>query len=249
MERTLEEKKKLYEKLGAKRFKSLTFKVESIKWKLIKKLLPNYTTKMERQLRKQRDKQLKKATTQEEKDRINRMFVKNVMLMRKEYNTEQNLNYHIDINDPNTIVDYLKRNKAIHSSWLKLDAVLIPILVSLIALGNTWAIPLLVIVGLESVKNMQCINLQNYSLVCYEEKKDRIEKISERKISQKQKKYGEAQKVITKTIEQSEEVPSLDEIIEQASSKESLIQLKQLLLQERENRKRNEENKVRGNVK
>ena len=157
-------KKKLYEFFGAKKFKKVVLKVEKVKWKIIKKILPNYLKGMEKQFRIQRDKLLKKAKTEEERKNIINAYKSNVMLMRKEYNTEQNANYHFDLTNPDKIKDYLINNKNIHMNWLKVDAFLAPILVSLLTLGNTWTIPFIVIVALEAIKNFECINLQNYSI-------------------------------------------------------------------------------------
>ena len=244
-------KKEIYEKLGAKEFQRLVFKVEKIKWKLIKTLLPNYTTKMEAIYKRQRDKALQKAKTQEEINSINSVYKNNVMAMKQEYNTEQNINYHINMNNPSEIINYLNSNKTIHKSWLLFDATITPILVSLLVLGNTWTIPFIVIVGLEVIKNFECINLQNYSLACYEEKREKLERYSQKNVERRKKKYGEAQKVIIKVVTESEEVPSIERIIEEAQTKESLEQLKMILIKERENRKKieKESNRVRGNVK
>lgn len=241
-----ESKKELYELFGAKRFKKIVLKVEKAKWKIIKKFLPNYLKGMEKQFRIQRDKQLKNAKTDEERKNIINTYKSNVMLMRKEYNREENANYHFDITNPDKIKDYLINNKIIHINWLKLDAILAPILVSLLALGNTWTIPLIVIVVLEAIKNFECINLQNYSIASYEEKKEKLKKLSNRVIERNSKKYGEAQDVITKTINENDEVPSIDEIIKNAKSKESLEQLKQYLLMEKNSRKEKAKIKVKG---
>ena len=73
-------KKETYEKLGAKQFKKIVFQVEKIKWKIIKKLFPNYLNRMEKNIRKVRDKQIKKAKSQEEINKINATYKKNVML-------------------------------------------------------------------------------------------------------------------------------------------------------------------------
>ena len=205
---------------------------------------------MEKNIRKVRDKQIKKAKTQEEIDKINATYKKNVMSMKKEYITELNINYHLDINNPEETKKYLEYNKKVHKSWLKIDAIAAPILIGLLAMGHTWTIPLLVIVGFEALKNFECINLQNYSITCLEEKKELLEKISTRSIERKRKKYGRAQDVITKVVTESDNIPSIDKVIKEAKSKESLEQLRELLLKEKENRNRIEleKQKVRGKI-
>lgn len=241
-------KKETYEKLGAKQFKKLVFKVEKIKWKIIKKLFPNYLNRMEKNIRKVRDKQIKKAKSQEEINKINATYKKNVMLMKKEYNTELNINYHLDINNPEETKKYLEYNKKVHKSWLKIDAVAAPILIGLLAMGHTWTIPLIAILGVEALKNFECINLQNYSIACLEEKKEKLKQLSIKTIERKRKKYGEAQDVITKVVTESDNIPNIDKVISEAKSKESLEQLRKLLLKEKENRNRLEleKQKVRG---
>lgn len=241
-------KKELYELLGAKKFKKIVLKVEKVKWKIIKKLLPNYLKGMEKQFKIQRDKKLRTAKTEAERKRIINEYKSNIILMRKEYNEEQNINYHLDIINPDRIKEYLMSNKSIHLNWLKLDAIITPILLSLLAIGNTWTIPIIVIVALEAIKNFECINLQNYSIACYEEKQEKLNKLSNRLVKKKRKQFGEAQDVITKVVAESDKVPSLEEVIEEARTPESLEQLKQLLLKEKRNREKMKKEKAKNKV-
>lgn len=229
-------KKETYEKLGAKQFKKIVLKFEKIKWRFIKNHMPNYLKRCEHKLKKQRNFQIKKAKSQEEIDLIKARYKKNVMLVKKEYYTEKNINYHLNLINPDETKYYLECNKNIHKFWLKVDAIASPILIGLLATGNIWALPGIVIVGLEALKNFQCINLQNYSLCELEEQKEVIEKLSAREIGRKRKKYGEAQDVITKVISESENIPTVDKIISEAKTKESQDQIRELFLKEHERR-------------
>ena len=244
-------KKEISEMFGAKEFKKIVLKVEKIKWKIIKSLLPNYLKGMEKQFIIQRDKALKKAKNEDERKQIIDIYKTNIMIMRKEYYSEQNINYHLDLNNPERIKEYLKRNKSIHMKWLRVDLVLAPILITILGLGYTWAIPFIAIVGLETIKNFECINLQNYNLVCFEEKEEKLKRLSNKMAEQNRKKYGKAQDIIEKTIYDSKEVPKITKVIETAKSEspESIDQIIQLLKNEKINREKKQEEKEKVKVK
>lgn len=235
-----ETKKKIHKMLGAEKFQKVVFFVEKLKWKAIKNFFPNYLKSSENHLKRQRDAKLEKATTDEEK-KINTEYKQTLLILKKEYYTEQNINYHIDMYDPMNMINYSKKNRKIHSSWLKVDAALVPVIIALFVLGNQFAIPLAVITLLEAIKNIECINLQDYNIIQLEEKKDKLERAAQKLVEKRSKRYGEAQEVITKTIDKSEEIPSITQIIDGIDSKEKLEQMRQLLLNEKNRREHKKE--------
>ena len=242
IERIKKGKDKLKKSL-AKKFQKVVFKIEKTKWKVVKKVFPSYPKKMEAFYKKVRDKELLNAKTEEEKRIINNIYKFNVISMRREFYTEKNSNYHMDMLNPLGMIDYLKLNKNIHKRWLKVDAVLMPILIALLSLGNTWTIPLIGIITLESLKNVKCITQQNFKIEKIIKEKEKLERISNKRVENRDKKYGEAQKLISEKIFESEELPSITEIINKATSKEQLEQIKQLIITETKMREqRNKEN-------
>ena len=54
--------------------------------------------------------------------------------------------------------------------------------------------------------------------------------------------FGEAAKAIHKSIEEKDNLPTIDEILQNIESKEQLMQLKEMLLQEQKSRKKDLEN-------
>ena len=85
-------KKKLYKKLGAEKFQGIVFQVESIKFKILKKLCPNYIKYYDKWCDFREKRVLKKATTDLEKEKIkeNTKFLK--MEMRREFNQKRMYN-------------------------------------------------------------------------------------------------------------------------------------------------------------
>lgn len=242
IERIKKGKNKLQKTL-TKKFQKVVFKIEKTKWKTIKKVYPNYPKKLEAFYRKIRDKELKYAKTEEQKRIINNIYKFNVLLMRREFYTEKNNNYHMDMLNPLGMIDYLKVNKDIHMRWLKVDAIAMPVLITLLALGNTWAVPIIGITTLETLKNIKCVTQQNYKIEKIMKEQEKLERIANKRIDNREKKYGEAQKLISEKVLESEELPSMTEIIDNIQSKEQLEQLKQLIINEAKIREqRNKDN-------
>ena len=152
--------------------------------------------------------------------------------MRKEFNNEQNRNYHIDRKKPTEIYKYLIWNKSIHKSGLIKDLITIPILVGGIVVGFTPAIPLLIFELISAGINFQCINIQNYNLSKYKLVEESLKKKEAKRIKQDIEEFNEAAKVIHKTMEEKEEIPSFEDIINNIHTKEELEQLKRLLEKE-----------------
>ena len=72
---------------------------------------------------------------------------------------------------------------------------------------------------------------------------EKIERINKKIIDNREKKYREEQKIITEKVLESEELPSMTEIIDNIQSKEQLEQLKQLIINESKIREqRNKDN-------
>lgn len=230
----IEKQIKLYEKLGATKFQKIVFKVEDIKYKIVKRIIPNYLKYFEKWCDKKRDKQIKKTSNEEEKKKIINQYRNQKLLMRKEYYREQNRNYHIDKNKPTEFIKYLKWNKKIHQNGMIKNIITIPILTSLIMIGVTPIIPVLGLELLSLFINFECINIQNYNICRFKKNKEKLEKIEQKQFQKNNQHYQEGAKVIEKAMQQTKDIPSIDEIIANIKDKEQLQQLRKMIKKEKE---------------
>lgn len=235
MEKDYKKEQALYKKLGAERFQKVVLKLEKSKFKLEKKLFPNLIKTYEKRLDKKKTKELKKATSEEEKQIIIAKYKLNKMIVRSQYNNNENINYHMSSLKPTMMYQFAKMNKDIHIRSIKKD-----IIIALSSLGLSFINPLFLIVLAYELLSMfidfECINLQNYTMSRMEEKEEIIKKIEQRKLNSEIKSHGEAAKVISKTIEQSEDVPEPSKIIDNIDNIEQLKQIKDMLLKTYEKR-------------
>ena len=228
---------KKYERRGALKFQKVVFKVEKLKFSLLKRFFPNFITQYEKYCDNEMKKALKKGKTQDEKNAIKRKYKIQKMEMRKEFYQEKNRNYHMSKNNPTEIVHYLEWNKKVHMDGLKRNAVLLPTFVLGYILVSPLFIPLAVIQLISAGINYECINIQNYNLCRCKIMEDYLEKVEERNKKRRQSQYGEASKLLHECLEENDELPSIDQILAKANSREQLEQLKKMLLEEAESRK------------
>ena len=105
----------------------------------------------------------------------------------------------------------------------------------------TVAIPFIVGEALSAFINFECINIQDYNIYRFKQKKVVLEKIEERQQRKSQEEYGEAAKVITSVMNEKEktnnptEIPNPAEVISRMN-KEQLIQFKNMLKKEQQKR-------------
>lgn len=220
----------LYKKLGAEQFQDVVFEVEKIKFKVLKKLFPNFLRHYDKYCNAKMKRELKKATTDEERNSIRRKYQFIKMAMRKEWNLEQNRNYHMDPNHPTQIYPYLEWNKQIHKNALIKDAIVIPILVAGTIMNIPGAVVLLIAELFSGLINFECINIQNYNICRYKIIEEQLVRREQKKIESRTQKYGEAAKVVCSAIESKEELPTFDEIISKIETKEQLEQMKKLVI-------------------
>lgn len=104
--------------------------------------------------------------------------------------------------------------------------------------GIVGSIAEIILVGniLAGIINFECVNLQNYNLLRYEEKYDKLKKVEEKIAARNIKKYRDANEIIAKTMEKSIDIPTVDDIMENAKTDEQKKQI--LALIENEQRKR-----------
>lgn len=227
-------KMELCDRLGARSFKKVVLRVEKLKWSIIKKLSPDFLSKYEIRCEKNLKRALKNAKTEEDKARIRSYYRHQILTARKEFNHEQNRNYHMTSNRPTEILRYLEWNKEVHQNGLIKNMVTGIIASGFICagVGTTLAAVVLGIQAIDSVINFQCINLQNYNIYRIEARKDGLEKLAARRMEMAEKKYGEAAKVISRTFRETKEenlVPTPEAIIARIENPEQLMQLKMMV--------------------
>lgn len=237
----LKKKLKIYELLGAVKFQKVVFKVEELKFKIIKKIFPNFISYYDKYCDFRKKRMIKRAKTEDEIKDIQRRIKFSKMAMRKEINFERNRNYHIDEKRPTEIIKYLEWNKSIHKGGLIKDGILIPFIIAGCVLGIPGSIPLLVFEVLSVGINFECINIQNYNLCRIRQIEPALRKREERQIAHEIEEYGDAAKAIHECVEAKEQLPSLSEIIDSMTTPEQLEQFKKLIreeIQRRENAKK-----------
>ncbi|MDD5888093.1 MAG: hypothetical protein PUC82_01220 [bacterium] len=226
--------KKRYEKLGAKEFKKVVMEVEKLRWKITKKFFPNYLEKYEKSAEKELNKALKKATTEEERQRIINSYRRQILTARREYNREENRNYHLDAKRPTEIIGYLKYNKSVHQNALIRNAIISIGTMGFIVGGvaTPVAATILIAQGLSAIKNWQCINLQNYNICRIQIHKKALEQREIKRQQRQQEKYSEVSRVMEKAFETTKEptkIPTVRELAGAIETKEQLEQMREWL--------------------
>ena len=221
----------LCEKLGADKFQKVVFKVEELKYKVIKTFFPRYIEWYDKLCDRKKKKELKKAKTKEEQKKIIDHYRMQKMIMRKEFHREQNRNYHMDPNKPTEILHYLNWNKDIHMKGIIKNAIAIPALAITAAFGiwPTVVLPFLALEVGSLFVNFQCVNIQNCNIYRFKQREETMKKLEERRNKRNIEQYSEAGSLVTRTMEKTEEIPSLSQIIDSIQTKEELEQFRRLV--------------------
>ena len=225
----LNKKMEICKKLGAVQFKKIVFIVEKIKFKALKKLVPNYLKYFDKHVDKLTKKRLKEAKTEEEKQIIIYKSKIDKMQERREFYQEENRNYHIRKENPTQIIKYLELNKKIHKNGLVGNAIFGLLTIPGLIFESKLALIFLVFEIIEAIINFECINLQNYNIYRLTKVKDKIEKKEKAKIERDSVLYKEISEDIHKVVMEKDEIPTIDDILACADTPEKLEQLKQLL--------------------
>ena len=225
----LDKRMEICKKLGAVQFKKIVFIVEKIKFKALKKLVPNYLKYFDKHVDKLTKKRLKEAKTEEEKQIIIYKSKIDKMQERREFYQEENRNYHIRKENPTQIIKYLELNKKIHKNGLVGNAIFSLLTIPGLIFGSKIAIIFLAFEIIEAIINFECINLQNYNIYRLTKVKDKIEKKEKAKIERDSVLYKEISEDIHKVVMEKDEIPTIDDILACADTPEKLEQLKQLL--------------------
>lgn len=236
--------------LFLKKFKKAVFYLEKAKFKVINKFhLYDYAIK---RLEKQYNNLLIKAKSEEEKAKITSWYKHSLILIKKENSRVENINYHFNKDNPEETLYWLNVNKNIHSKGLKRNFIKLPIeiLLLILSMSNVFGaveniVRVLSILALakESIStfiNGSCVMLQNYNI-------NRVERYiagpyqkRKEKIAKKSMEYAPLTEVISNVIEQSDSLPTPDEILASLTTEQQKELFLKLVIQELEYRKRNE---------
>ena len=225
----LDKQIELCKKLGAVQFQKIVFAVEKIKFKVLKKLVPNYLTYFDKHVDKITKKKLASASSEEERQAIIYGAKMSKMQERREFHQEENRNYHMRRENPTQIIKYLEKNKEIHKNGILRNALFAGLMIPGIILGSELALTLLILEAIGAVINFECINLQNYNICRLTKIKDKMEQREIRIREREANLYKDISKDIHEAVMEKDEIPSIEEILACADTPEKLEQLKQLL--------------------
>ena len=271
MEENYDKKIKTCEKLGAKQFQKFFFKLEEIKWNFLSER-KGYIKFGDKIITRKKNKLLKKAEKEKSKEKDPEIIadidkriddIKSVAtiqkaFLRKEKNNSENINYHLNPKRPSEFFAYLNWNKKVHEEGLKTNAVLLPSFAVGLVAANHFIDPGttlnvcngllnagLVIEGFSTFMNLECINVQNYNIYRLKKIEDKLLKKEQKVEEQEMKKYGKAYEVIEKVIDEKEDLPSIDEIINNTNDIETLKVMLERIKQEQQVRETKSINKVK----
>ena len=228
-ELTYSDKILLTEKLGACKFQKVVFKVEDIKYKVLKKICPNYLKYNDKLIDWQKRRKLKKLHSDIERKKVIASANYQKKLSHKEFHREINRNYHMNSNRPLEIIKYLEWNKSVHKKGLKSDIIITSCLLIFTCLGVGQVAIIIPFELFSAFINFQCINIQNHNIYRFKEKEDKLQKIQKAQIERNSTKYAEANKLIADKHRELEDVPTIDDIISNIETIEQLQQLRKLI--------------------
>lgn len=238
-------KEKLYKMLGSEQFQKVVFAVEKIKFKLIDLLPFNLDAFISKRYNKIYAKKAKKLYSEATKKELKQNLLFKQLHLKKEISRKQNNNYHINFYNIEETKKYLENNKKIHINGLKSNLIYFVILLLPLILSSgvpfIVSLILLFLNILGTIINFECINLQNYNLERLEKSSQRLKNIQERK----NKKYYENNKEIIEGIKEefvkNPEILKTQQLLKIAKEKESLNQLRNLVLNELDIRNKKQE--------
>ena len=208
----------IYELLGARLFQKVVFKVEKIKYKILRPFAKWVIKYYDKQVDKKVYRLLKKIKDESKS---------------KEITLQQNRNYHLDLMNPNQTLAYLKMNKQIHQKGViaNLFQILLSMGIMVIFSGiiSLGASIYLVMQGIALIINFECINLQNYNIKRLEMKMTQLEKIKNHKLKRKNDEYGKVIEILAPLLERSVELPTKEDIISEITTLEQLKQMKNMI--------------------
>lgn len=237
------DRKTLYEKLGAVWFQKVVFKAEDLKFKFIDRFCPNIGTWYNKRCDIKASKLISKTIDSERQKDIIFKYNYKKMAFNRELVEKKNRNYHMTLNNASSFYKHLEHNKKVHMNGIKFNiGVIISSLVMLPYISGALACVVGFVLAYNVFAlgiNFQCVNLQNYNMCRFNEKKEILEKIEQRKKESDAKNYALAGAAIYKKLESSVTLPKKEEIVKEMTSLEELQELRKLALEIKRQRSSN----------
>lgn len=245
-------KKRMYEKFGALWFQKVVFKVEDLKFKFIDKFCPNIDEWYSGKCDKKANELCLKAKSDEERNAIRFEYNSKKMRFKREIIEKKNRNYHMDFNNSSTFYNYLLWNKKVHMNGIIANVVSLGITGALLPLasgfwfgaGCCFLAYNLISLGV----NFECVNLQNYNIHRFNERRETLAKLEQRRKDSDAKKYALCGEKIYKKLEGSVETPKTSDVVKSMSSLEELQQLRALALEIQRQNKSDDSNLEKNKV-
>ena len=222
-------------------FQKLVFGLEKQKFKIADHF-PSLYDKIEKSKEKQLNKRLKLAKTEEEKEYLINQYKNELILLRTEKNRKENINYHFDKDYPEKTLYYLNLNKKIHKRGIIKNGVVISAAIVTSLISNSMPIDIIAYIFMAGetislLKNIPCVMIQNYNIKRVQKYIDGPYQKYKKRLEKKALKYKEVTHIVSNTINESEKLPSVDEIIASLKTKEQcdlFLELVQKEIAERE---------------
>lgn len=234
------DKEKLYRLLGASWFQKVVLKVEDLKFKFIDRFCPNIDKWYCNYCDKRVHKLCLKVDSKEEKERIRLNYNFKKMSFKKELRDKKNRNYHIDFNNASKFKDYLLWNKKVHRDgmiwngiWISLCSLALFFTSGIASvLTSIWLGYNILALGV----NFECVNLQNYNILRFEEKEEVLKKLERRSKKRDVKNFAKVGERIYNKLCNRVEIPRSSDVVSDITDKEELEQLRRLALEVKEQR-------------
>lgn len=240
------DKKKLYEVLGAVWFQKVVFKVEDLKFKFIDNFCPNIGSWYNNRCDIKASKLVAKTNDIEKQKDIMFKYNYKKMAFNREIIEKKNRNYHMTLNNASSFYKYLEHNRKVHMNGIKFNIGMIAsslLMFPYISGALAWVVGVAFAYNVFALGvNFQCVNLQNYNMYRFNEKKDVLEKIEKRKKESDAKNYAAVGEAIYKKLESSVSLPKKEEIVKEMTSLEELQELRRLALEVKRQRSSEESN-------
>lgn len=232
----LEHKMKRCEKLGAKQFQKFVLWLEQKRYRFFKHHFPNLPIWFERRCKTSYQKKLKKCVIPSEREHLEKKYQYQVRMFRKEWNHEQNRNYHLNETNPDEFLGWLRWNKKVHLTGLAINVGLIPLtLVGMIftsGIVTPICCSLLIYQLISAGINFSCINLQDYNYCRIMLQKEKLDRIASRKRNLEIQKYGLLANKLKPVLQKEKELPTTAQIVDSLTTIEDLKAMRELLAKE-----------------
>lgn len=232
----LERKMKRCEKFGARQFQKFVLWLEQKRYRFLKRCFPNMPAWFEKRCMASYQKKLKKCKNPSERECLEKKYQYQIRMFRKEWNREQNRNYHLNVTNPDEFLGWLHWNKEVHLTGLAINTVMIPLMAVGAVITSGIAAPiccsLLIYQTISAGINFACINLQDYNYCRVLLQKEKLDRIAARKRKIEIQKYGMLADKLKPTLKKGTEMPTTSQILDSLTTIEDLKAMRSLLEKE-----------------